>query len=287
MMQPSAAHLSALLERTEGPRPLGCYLPAGFPDLAASAAVLERSVRDADAEFIELGIPHSHPYLDGMDITRAHVQALRVGTSMADVLAVVGHLAPIAPVMIMTYASPVLCYGTEAFAEALAEAGAAGAMIVDLPGDEEATWHRTANLYGLHAPRLMEPAARPTRMLRITHAATGWMYVPAATGVTGYQGELDIPALSKRCARVRLYCSPPIVTGSGVSTPDLAAAVAPHVQGVVIGSPIVRALLEDPGPSGADAAVHLVRRYTRALRAVPAASTSPPPHQGPGGGKTS
>lgn len=282
-LHPAAAHLSALLERSEGPRALGVQLPAGYPTLGGSAAVLERAVRTAGAEFIALGFPTARPYMDGLETAQAHVTALRSGTARADVLALVRQLAPLAPVVVMTYAAPVLCYGVERWAEALAHAGAAGCQIADLPEDEAVAWHTAAITYGLHAPRMMEPAARPARLARVAHAATGWIYVPETGAVAG-QGALDVPELSRRCARVRMCCAPPIVAGG--TTPESAAEIAPRLDGVLLGNQLVRALLHDPGPDGADTAVHLVRRYSRALRAASPAGTSLP-SQGPAPGGTS
>jgi tryptophan synthase alpha chain len=282
-LHPSAAYLAGLLERT-GPPPLGVHLPAGYPTIGGSAAVLERAVRTAGAQFILLGVPTAHPYLDGLDITRAHIQALRCGTAMADVLAVVRQLVPIAPVVVTIYGPPAMQYGLTRLAEALSHAGAAGCMIPDLPEDEAPTWHRAAATFGLLAPRRHEDTARPARMLRITQAATGWVHIPAAAAQTTGQEAPDVPALHARSARIRLYCAPPIVAESD-STPEHAADAAPLVGGIVIGSALARALHDHPGPDGADAAVHLVSRYTRALRAVPA-GPSPPP-QGPGEGRTS
>lgn len=42
-----------------------------------------------------------------------------------------------------------------------------------------------------------------------------------------------------------------MVSGVGISSPDLAARVAPLVDAVVIGTPIVQALLSDPAPAAA------------------------------------
>jgi tryptophan synthase alpha chain len=280
MPLPAAAHLSALLERRSGPRPLVVYLPAGFPTMGGSAAVLERAVREGGASCILLGVPYHTPHLDGLDITRAHIQALRSSTAVADVLALVRELAPVAPVVVKTYAAEVLRYGAERWAEALAYAGAAGCLVADLPEDEAPAWHRAADAYGLHAPRLLEHTAQGTRVTRIANSATGWLQVPAAPGVTGYQGPLDIPALERRCSLIRLHNPAPLVLGGGISTPSLAAELAPLANGMVIGSPLIRTLLDNPGPTRFDAAVHLVSRYTNALRQVTAGPVGNAPRRG-------
>ncbi|OEV10910.1 hypothetical protein AN218_15420 [Streptomyces nanshensis] len=278
-MHPS--YLSALLERGTGPCPLGVYLPAGYPSLGGCGAVLERAVREGGASFIELGVPTYTPHLDGAAISQAHHQAMREGTDMVGVLTLVAQLAPVAPVVVMSYARPVLRYGIERWAEALAYAGAAGCMLADLPEDEAISWHAAAAAYGLHAPRLLEATAREARVVRLSSAATGWIYLPAAAAVTGYQGALDPLELARRCAHVRLHGGPPVVCGGGISTPELAADLAPLADALVIGSPLVRELLDDPGPRGADAAVHLVRQYTRALhQAITPHRSRPGPETG-------
>jgi tryptophan synthase alpha chain len=278
MLSPSAAHLSALLENSVGPRPLGVALPAGFPSMGDCRAVLEHAIRSGGAQFIQLDVPTSRPYLETDDVAEAHAQATALWTSLTDVFALVRHLAPVAPVMVRSFAEPVLDYGIQAFAGDLARAGAAGALLMDMPEDEAPTWHRTAANHGLHTPRRMEPTARPARMLRITRHATGYIHIPATAAVPAGDEEADLLALTRNVIRTQAYCAPPLVCD--LSTPDDAEAVASLVDGVLLAGPLVRALLDEPGPSGTDEAMRLVHESIHALRAACTAGVAPGPSTG-------
>jgi len=59
---------SELRERRQAA--LICYMVAGFPDLKASASIIETLV-NAGADMIEIGIPFSDPIADGPIIQEA------------------------------------------------------------------------------------------------------------------------------------------------------------------------------------------------------------------------
>ncbi|UYM26320.1 tryptophan synthase subunit alpha [Streptomyces albus] len=81
----------------------------------------------------------------------------------------------------------------------------------------------------------------------LARLASGWLYAPASTAPTGYRGPLDLDGLEASVRRLRSVTPLPVVAGVGISTPALAAAVSPMVDGIVVGSPVLRALAADPG----------------------------------------
>jgi tryptophan synthase alpha chain len=258
--------LDALLDRS-GPPALGVYGTAGYPSPNDAVDLLTQCVRQGGADWIELGIPAAHPYLDGPDIAATHTAARRRGVDMLNVFTAVRRLSKVAPVVVMTYYAPLLRYGLAAAAGDLSRAGAAGVLVVDLPEDEAHEWHEEADAAGIHAPRLVEASAGVIRRERLTGAATGFVYSPASAQPTGYQGLLDVPSITRRCAQLRLHRAPPIVIGSGLSRPDLAREVAPSADGVVIGSPLARAMHSHESVyQGIQAACALTAEYARALR---------------------
>ncbi|MGW1976647.1 tryptophan synthase subunit alpha [Streptomyces sp. NPDC001889] len=265
-MTPAADRLTArLLGR---PPALGVFLPAGFPTPQAGIPLL-RAFADQGAGILEIGVPHSDPVLDGPEIAAAHAQALHHGTKIADVLDTVRELAATTPasMVVMSYWNPVHRYGPERFAKDLATAGTAGAMIVDLPVEEAGPWLAAARAAGVHTPQLVSRRADDTRLARVCAASSGWLYAPAAEALTGYDGRLDIPALGQFTRRLRRASSVPVVTGIGVSSPAKAAEVSSLVSGVVIGTPVVRPLLEERNlREGMDDAVARVTAFAAALR---------------------
>ena len=135
--------------KEEGRAALVGYLPAGFPTvdggIAACTALLE-----GGCDIVEVGLPHSDPVLDGPVIQTAVDVALRGSVRIAGVLRTVRetHAATGAPVLCMTYWNPVDRYGPERFAAELAEAGGAGCILPDLPGQESALWRGHAPEHG-------------------------------------------------------------------------------------------------------------------------------------------
>ncbi|MFJ3169335.1 tryptophan synthase subunit alpha [Streptomyces roseus] len=269
---PAAAGLTALLANRRRPA-LGAFLPAGFPNWTAGIETLRAFTRHG-ADFLEVGVPHRAPTLDGPDICAAHAQALSQGARMAHVFSTIRLAASSTgvPVVAMSYWASVLDFdGPARFAQDLAQAGAAGAMIPDLPVSAAGEWIDAARAAGIHTPQFAPRDADDDHLAAIAEAASGWIYAPAASAPTGYQGELDLPALSDFTARLRTHSHLPVVGGIGISTPQLASQVAPFLDGVVIGSPLIRPLLQEHAPAGLDGAVEQVRAFAHALH-TPASS---------------
>ncbi len=265
-LTPAAAGLTALLEQRRRPA-LGAFLPAGFPNWTAGIDTLRAFTRHG-ADFLEVGVPHRTPSLDGPDIRAAHAQALSQGARMAHVFSTIRLAASSTgvPVVAMSYWSSVLDFdGPARFAQDLAQAGAAGAMIPDLPVSAAGEWGDAARAVGIHTPQFAPRDADDEQLAEIAESASGWIYAPAVAAPTGYQGDLDLVALREFTARLRTHSDLPVVGGIGISTPQLAEQVAPFVEGAVIGSPLIRPLLQHPSAAGLDRAVEQVRAFAHAL----------------------
>lgn len=262
---PAAARLTARLAQ---PVPVfGAYLPAGFPAPGLDIETLQM-LSVAGADVLEVGLPHPHAPLDGPAITAANQRSLEHGTQIQDVFTTVRRTAETtqASVLVMTYWEPVRAHDPRRFARELADAGAAGALIPDLPAAATAEWVVAARAAGLHNLQFTPRQATDTELGQVTATASGWLYAPAVTGRTGYQGHLDIADLKAFTHRLKRLSDVPIVTGVGISTPELAEQVAPHVAGVVVGSPIVRCLLRRPDRTGAAAAADTAALFADSIR---------------------
>ena len=119
-----SARLEATFERlrAQGRAGLVTYVTAGDPDLPRSAAVVE-ALEAGGADVIELGVPFSDPLADGPVIQRAAERALRAGATLDRVLALAADLRPrlTIPLVLFTYANPVLRMGLERFAARAAD----------------------------------------------------------------------------------------------------------------------------------------------------------------------
>ena len=124
--------------------------------------------------------------------------------------------------------------------------------------DEADEWRAEAAAAGVDAVQLVAPTTDDDRLARICAAARGFVYAIGLLGVTGERGAVADSALSL-AKRAKLITDMPVLVGVGISTPDQAAEVSAIADGVIVGSALVRRLLEGEGPSGAAAFVQALR----------------------------
>ncbi len=243
--------------RADGRAALMPYLMAGFPDLETSASVADAYV-GAGADLVELGIPFSDPLADGPTIHAAATAALQAGTTLDAGLEVCARIAAAVPVVPMVYANMVLARGAREFAELLVEAGAAGAIVPDLPLDEAGAIAEALAAAGVPLIPLVAPTTPAARRGRICARAEGFVYVVSDTRVTGERDGLP-DGLGELVAAVQREASVPAAVGFGISTPEQAAVVGRIADGVIIGTRLVRAVAEAPdAPAAATAAGELI-----------------------------
>src|SRR5216110_1770118 len=100
------------------------YTTAADPDIPRSAEIL-RALDRAGADVLEVGVPFSDPLADGPVIQRATERAIAAGASLRTSLDLIADVrsAISAPVVIFSYANPLLRFGLDAFASHASEAG--------------------------------------------------------------------------------------------------------------------------------------------------------------------
>jgi tryptophan synthase alpha chain len=94
------------------------------------------------------------------------------------------------------------------------------------------------------------PSTPDDRIGAICERSRGFVYAVGRMGVTGEQAVLADSA-REVAGRIRAQTDLPVCVGIGVSTPEQAATVCEVADGVVVGSALVRRLLEGAGPDGA------------------------------------
>lgn len=226
--------------KAEGRPALITFVTAGDPDLAKSLAVL-KSLPDAGADIIELGMPFTDPMADGPTIQASSLRALASGATMQTTLQMVRDFRTentTTPIVLMGYANPAFQYGFEAFAKDAAAAGVDGFIIVDLPPEEDGAFHSAVRAAGLHLVKLVTPTTTEDRLRTILPKASGFLYYVSITGITG-AASADIPAVAKHIAAIRKHTDLPVAAGFGIKTPEDVAAFRTAVDGVVVGSAIV------------------------------------------------
>jgi tryptophan synthase alpha chain len=237
------------------------YMMAGFPDQEFSLAVA-RAYVEGGADLIELGIPFSDPLADGPTIHAAATTALGAGATLESSLEVCESLAGEVPVVLMAYANMLLANGPAEFGRSAASAGAAGAIVPDLPLDEADAAREELATSGLALIPLLAPTTDPERRGRICAAAQGFVYVVSTVGTTGERDELP-EGLADLVAAAKADSEVPVAVGFGIGTPAQAAQVGSVADGVIIGSRLVRAAGE---ARSADAAADAVRSFLQDVR---------------------
>jgi len=238
-------HLRA--RRAEGRTLLVPYVTGG---LGSGWSDVVRAVASAGADAIEIGIPFSDPVMDGSTIQEASQRALQLGATPQGIIADAARLDVDVPLVVMTYYNPVHHAGVERFAASLAAAGIDGAIVPDLPLDELDGWGDAADAAGVETVLLAAPATPTERLEAICERSRGFVYAVALMGVTGERSALAAQAVEMG-RRAKAVTDRPVLLGVGISTPAQARDAAAGADGVIVGSALVRRLLQGGGPEAA------------------------------------
>ena len=240
---PTPGRLEARLRalRAEGRKLLVPYITAGFP--ADSWQLLVEGLTAAGADAIEIGVPFSDPVMDGPTIQESSTAALRAGITPAATFSKLGDLNPEIPLVVMTYYN--LCYrmGHRRFAAELIKAGVCAAILPDLPLEEVGPWARAADEAGVETVLLAAPTAPDSRLPLIVERSRGFVYGVGLVGITGERAELASSA-ADIARRLKDITDKPVLVGVGVSTPEQAAEVAQIADGVIVGSALIRKIID-------------------------------------------
>lgn len=252
----------ARLRRDQQPG-LVTYTTAGDPDLPRSADVLEALER-AGADILEVGVPFSDPLADGPVIQRATERALAAGGTLRATLSLVGRIRARvrAPIVLFSYANPLVRMGLDPFARAAAEAGVDGVLVLDLPIEEADTFREVLARAKLDTIFLLSPTTTDARIQQAAALGRGFLYGISRLGVTGASERVSDDA-SALVRRIRMYTDLPVALGFGISRPEHVAEVGRYADAAVVGSALV-SLIAAAGES--PDLVHQVEAYVKELK---------------------
>lgn len=202
-------------------------------------AILDALVA-AGADVIELGMPFTDPMADGPAIQAANLRSFGARTSTAQIFAIAAAFRarhPHVPLVLMGYANPMTIRGAPWFAAACAAAGVDGVICVDLPPEEDELAVELRKV-GVAPIRLATPTTDAARLPAVLDGAEGFLYHVAVAGITG-AGSAAAADIAAAVGRLKAATALPVAVGFGVRTPEQAAAIAAHADGVVVGSAIV------------------------------------------------
>jgi tryptophan synthase alpha chain len=194
------------------------------------------------ADAIEIGIPFSDPMMDGVVIQEAALVALNRGTTLESICQELEKLDVSVPLIVMTYFNIFLHYGLRRSAGRLQEVGVSGAIVPDLPLEEVADWHQSCDEHDVSTIFLVAPSTPKERAHTIAKRTEGFAYASARMAVTGVSSDdgdgAQVVGLIKEASDVPAY------VGIGISTPDQARRAVSFGDGVIVGSALVRTILE-------------------------------------------
>jgi len=215
------------------------YITAGDPDLDRTAGIL-RALDRAGADVLEVGVPFSDPLADGPVIQRATERALAAGTTLTGVLDLLNSLRAeiAAPVVIFSYANPILRLGAERFGDRAREAGVDGVLVLDLPIEEAGEFRTMLARRGIDTILLLSPTTTDDRLRRAAALGSGFLYAISRLGVTGARDALAAGA-REMVERIRKVSELPVALGFGISKPDHVREVGQWADAAVVGSALV------------------------------------------------
>jgi tryptophan synthase alpha chain len=249
--------------RAQGRTGLITYVTGGDPDLDRSRDILIR-LEQAGADILEIGVPFSDPLADGPVIQRASERAIAAGTTLIKVLGLVSDIRAdvAAPIVLFSYANPMLRMGLDEFAVRARQAGVDGVLTLDVPPEESEPFRQTLSRAGIDTIFLLSPTTSVERIRRAAALGTGFLYGISRLGVTGARDDVADSA-RELAGRVRAETGTPLALGFGFSRPEHVRAVADVADAAVVGSALVNVIAQhrnDPGLLDA------VERYVRWLK---------------------
>ena len=240
------------------------FVPAGYPDLATTAAVLP-ALEAAGANIIEIGIPFSDPIADGPTLQAAFTAALSKHLKLADVFATIkaARSTVSIPLVAMVSYSIVYRYGLDRFLAAAKDAGFNGLILPDLPPPEAAAVCDRVQAGGLDTILLVAPTTSAERRKEIGRLSSGFVYYLSVAGITGERDQLP-PGLEEGVRNMKSLTDRPVCVGFGISQPRHVAQLRGVADGAIVGSAVVKRMTQH-ATQGAQNVAGAVGAYCRDL----------------------
>ncbi len=228
------------------------YLTMGFPTMAFSERAVATLIENG-VDIIEFGVPFSDPMADGPVIRNAARIALENGAKLADILKTMTRLRkryPDVPFVLFSYYNVIFSYGLERFAEDAERAGVDAVLTVDVVLEERGEVLDVLRRHGMTMVPLVAPTTHLDRVAEIAKGVEdSFLYVITVNGVTGARAELP-QELTQRLNEIRRVSGMPVLAGFGIGRPEQAKAVCQTCDGFIVGSAIVKILLDNPNDDG-------------------------------------
>ncbi len=233
--------------KKEGRKILSFFLTAGFPSEDETVALVAK-IFSAGADIIELGIPFSDPIADGPVIQQSSEIALRNGITVEKIFSLTQKIRTntSAPIILMGYANPIYAFGIEKFFQHCATFGIDGTIIPDISVEESEQYCTLAKRYSIANIFLATPTTPLQRLKSIDNLSNGFVYAVSLTGVTGVRENVVQEAKEFLQRARKEVVKNPLLAGFGISTPEDARNISRDCDGVIVGSALIKLLMQFP-----------------------------------------
>lgn len=217
------------------------FITAGDPDLESTVEAI-KTMENAGADIIEIGIPYSDPLADGPTIQASSTRALKNGTKISGIMQSMKKARESTgiPLAFLTYYNSIFKYGLDRFFDESKDSGVDGIIIPDLPVEEREGISEMMSKRGIILIPLVAPTSHK-RIRSIVQNADGFVYCVSVAGVTGAREKIGTDLKSYMDA-VAKFTDLPKVIGFGISNADMIKSVKEYCDGVVVGSAIINVM---------------------------------------------
>ncbi|WP_116105357.1 tryptophan synthase subunit alpha [Lewinella sp. IMCC34191] len=226
---------------------LNIYFTAGYPALDSTVPII-RSLAEAGADLIEVGMPYSDPMADGETIQQSGMRALENGMTLRVLFEQLTEARrhTDVPLVMMGYYNQVMQYGPKRFVEAARAAGVDGLILPDLPAFEyQRDFKQLVEDAGLEVTFLVTPQTTDDRIRQIAESSSGFIYVVSSASITGGSSQISDKQRAYFDRIAALDLPNPKLIGFGISDAETFRTACEYFNGAIIGSAFIRALGKD------------------------------------------
>lgn len=222
------------------------YLTAGDPNIDKTIELVH-AIEAGGADIIEIGIPYSDPLADGSVIQAAGLRAFDSGVKVSQVFDAVKKIRKSTeiPLLFLVYYNTIFNIGAQNFATKCRDIGIDGLIVPDLPLEERDELKKFTDEHSICLIPLVAPTSKD-RVKAISRGSSGFIYCVSAMGVTGVRNDFRSDIV-EYLEDVKSQTDLPVAVGFGVSSNKAVKFFSEHVDGVIVGSAIVKKIYESKG----------------------------------------
>jgi tryptophan synthase alpha chain len=219
------------------------FFTAFYPSEESFAELLYVA-QSSGADILEIGIPFSDPIADGKFVQHSSQWVLERGFKISRFISFLKEMKRDLkiPVVIMSYLNPIYKFGFEKFASFMLENEISGIIFPDLPVEERKILGSSFKSRGISVIGMIAPSTKKERMKLIAENSEGFIYLVSVYGVTGVRNKID-ESIKFTASLFKNISDKPLYAGFGISNPEQASELAKDVDGIIVGSAIIKILM--------------------------------------------